>query len=181
ACHPPPDLAGPEGRLAGAVEQRVEQLEVHSGKCGIVEGLSQQSPHTRIRPGWRRGCVVLGRPNTCRVLGLPASSPRSPPGRPGCTRPAGTGPDRVRLARYLAHAGVASRRAAQRLVAEGRVTVGGAVVTDPAREVDESSAVSVDGEPVAREERIVYAVNKPAGVVSTARDTHGRPTVTELV
>jgi 23S rRNA pseudouridine2605 synthase len=87
----------------------------------------------------------------------------------------------MRLAKYLAHAGVASRRAAERLVAEGRVTVGGAVVTDPARDVDERSAVAVDGEPVAREERIVYALNKPAGVVSTAHDTHGRPTVTELV
>jgi 23S rRNA pseudouridine2605 synthase len=88
---------------------------------------------------------------------------------------------RMRLAKYLAHAGVASRRAAERLIAAGRVTVGGEPVTDPARDVDESSAVAVDGEPVALEEREVYAVNKPAGVVSTARDTHGRPTVTGLV
>ncbi|HKP90529.1 MAG TPA: pseudouridine synthase [Thermoleophilaceae bacterium] len=87
----------------------------------------------------------------------------------------------MRLAKYLAHAGVASRRAAERLIADGRVTVGGGVVTDPARDVDESSDVAVDGEPVAPEGRVVYALNKPAGVVSTARDTHGRPTVTELV
>jgi 23S rRNA pseudouridine2605 synthase len=87
----------------------------------------------------------------------------------------------MRLAKYLAHAGVASRRAAERLIAEGRVTVGGAPVTDPARDVDEQSGVAVDGEPVAPEGRVVYALNKPAGVVSTARDTHGRPTVTGLV
>jgi 23S rRNA pseudouridine2605 synthase len=87
----------------------------------------------------------------------------------------------MRLAKYLAHAGVASRRAAERLIADGRVTVGGARVTDPARDVDEGSGVAVDGEPVAPEGRVVYALNKPAGVVSTARDTHGRPTVTELV
>ena len=87
----------------------------------------------------------------------------------------------MRLAKYLAHAGVASRRAAERLIADGRVTVGGAPVTDPARDVDERSAVAVDGEPVAPEGRVVYALNKPAGVVSTARDTHGRPTVIELV
>ena len=87
----------------------------------------------------------------------------------------------MRLARYLAHCGVASRRAAERLVAEGRVTVAGEVVTDPARGVDRSSQVRVDGEPVAPESREVWALNKPVGVVSTARDTHGRPTVVELV
>ncbi len=87
----------------------------------------------------------------------------------------------MRLAKYLAHAGVASRRAAEGLVAEGRVTVAGTAVTDPARDVDESSAVAVDGEPVRAEPREVWVLNKPAGVVSTASDTHGRRTVTELV
>jgi len=87
----------------------------------------------------------------------------------------------VRLAKYLAHSGVASRRAAEQLVADGRVTVAREVVTDPARDVDESSDVRFDGEPVGPEAREVYALNKPAGVVSTARDTHGRPTVTSLV
>jgi 23S rRNA pseudouridine2605 synthase len=87
----------------------------------------------------------------------------------------------VRLAKFLAHAGVASRRAAERLVAEGRVTVAGEVVTDPARDVDESSGVALDGQQVAPEPHEVHALNKPAGVVSTARDTHGRPTVVELV
>jgi 23S rRNA pseudouridine2605 synthase len=90
-------------------------------------------------------------------------------------------PEPVRLAKYLAHAGVASRRAAERLIADGRVTVGGRTVTDPARDVDERSGVAVDGETVAPESLAVYALNKPAGVVSTAADTHGRPTVTELV
>src|ERR671935_823248 len=87
----------------------------------------------------------------------------------------------MRLARYLAHAGAASRRAAEKLIADGRVTVGGEVVTDPARDVDEASAVALDGEPRAPEPREVYALNKPRGVVSTARDTHGRRTVTEFV
>jgi 23S rRNA pseudouridine2605 synthase len=85
----------------------------------------------------------------------------------------------VRLAKYLAHSGVASRRAAERLIADGRVTVAGEVVTDPAFDVD--SQVAVDGVPVEPEPREMYALNKPAGVVSTARDTHGRPTVTALV
>jgi 23S rRNA pseudouridine2605 synthase len=87
----------------------------------------------------------------------------------------------MRLAKFLAHAGVASRRAAERLVASERVTVAGEVVTDPARDVSESSGVEVDGRPVAAEPREVHAVNKPAGVVSTAGDTHGRRTVVGLV
>jgi 23S rRNA pseudouridine2605 synthase len=87
----------------------------------------------------------------------------------------------VRLVKFLAHAGVASRRAAERLIAEGRVSVEGQPVTDPARDVEESSDVAVDGRPVAREPREVHVLNKPVGVVSTARDPGGRPTVVELV
>jgi 23S rRNA pseudouridine2605 synthase len=93
----------------------------------------------------------------------------------------------VRLAKYLAHAGVASRRAAERLIDEGRVRVNGAVVRDPARDVASGDAaapqeIAVDGVRVCgQESRVVYAVHKPAGVLSTARDPHGRPTVVELV
>ncbi len=87
----------------------------------------------------------------------------------------------MRLAKYLAHSGVASRRAAEKLIAAGRVRLGGEVVRDPARDVDESSAVAVDGAPVAPEPREVYALHKPVGVVSTARDPGGNPTVVELV
>ena len=88
----------------------------------------------------------------------------------------------MRLAKYLAHSGVASRRAAEGLVRAGRVTVDDEVVRDPARDVDEASGVAVDGSRVApTEARVVYAVHKPVGVVSTARDPQGRPTVVELV
>jgi 23S rRNA pseudouridine2605 synthase len=87
----------------------------------------------------------------------------------------------MRLAKYLAHSGVASRRAAEELVAAGRVTVAGERARDPALDVDEGSGVKVDGRPVAPEPREVHVLNKPIGVVSTARDTHGRQTVTELV
>jgi 23S rRNA pseudouridine2605 synthase len=88
----------------------------------------------------------------------------------------------MRLAKYLAHAGVASRRAAEEIVRDRRVTVDGDVVTDPARNVDEHNAVAVDGEALSpRPERVVYAVNKPLGVVSTASDPQGRPTVVSLI
>ncbi len=88
----------------------------------------------------------------------------------------------MRLVKYLAHAGVASRRAAEGLIADGRVSLEGEIVRDPARDVGEGQAVALDGQPVAGPEpRVAYALNKPAGVVSTASDTHGRPTVVGLV
>jgi 23S rRNA pseudouridine2605 synthase len=88
----------------------------------------------------------------------------------------------MRLGKFLAHAGIASRRRAEDLVRAGRVSVGGITVRDPARDVDESSSVAVDGKPVAgAEPHEIWALNKPAGVVSTARDTHGRRTVLDLL
>jgi 23S rRNA pseudouridine2605 synthase len=87
----------------------------------------------------------------------------------------------VRLAKYLAHAGVASRRAAEQLIAAGKVSVGGEVVRDPAVDVDEVSVVEVNGNRISPEPREVWAVNKPLGVVSTAREPGRRRAVTELV
>jgi 23S rRNA pseudouridine2605 synthase len=88
----------------------------------------------------------------------------------------------MRLAKYLAHAGVASRRAAEDLIRAGRVTVDGEVVGDLGRHLAGGEEVRVDGGVVGgAEERAVWLVHKPAGVVSTARDTHGRPTVVSLV
>ena len=88
----------------------------------------------------------------------------------------------MRLAKFLAHAGIASRRRAEDLVRAGRVSVGGITVRDPARDVDETSGVVVDGKPVAgAEPHEIWALNKPQGVVSTVKDTHGRRTVLDLL
>ena len=89
----------------------------------------------------------------------------------------------MRLAKYLAHAGVASRRAAEAVIAAGRVRRRRRRRSPiRPRDVALSSAVTVDGRPLAGPEpRVLYALNKPLGVVSTARDTHGRPTVLGLV
>jgi 23S rRNA pseudouridine2605 synthase len=87
----------------------------------------------------------------------------------------------VRLAKFLARAGVASRRAAEQVIAEGRVTVDGAVVADPARDVDDGVEVLVDGHRVSAERTETWAVNKPLDVVSTAREPGRRRAVTELV
>ena len=87
----------------------------------------------------------------------------------------------MRLAKFLAHGGVASRRRAEEIIAKGMVTVGGEVVRDPARDVAEGDDVRVNGSLVGAEEREVWAVNKPAGVVSTAREPGERPAVVSLV
>jgi 23S rRNA pseudouridine2605 synthase len=89
----------------------------------------------------------------------------------------------MRLAKFLASAGVASRRASEELIRAGRVRVGADVVLDPAFDVDGVSVpVFVDGAAVSIDAgRVVYAVNKPAGVVSTASDPQRRPTVVSLV
>lgn len=88
----------------------------------------------------------------------------------------------MRLGKFVATAGVASRRASEALIRAGRVSLNGEAVTDPARNVGEGDEVAVDGAPIGQpEQRIVYAVNKPVGVVSTARDPQRRPTVVSLV
>jgi 23S rRNA pseudouridine2605 synthase len=87
----------------------------------------------------------------------------------------------VRLVKYLAHGGVASRRLSEKIIGSGRVTVDGKVVADPARDVDEDNDVRVDGSPVKVEAHEVWAVNKPAGVVSTAKEPGERPAVVSLV
>ena len=88
----------------------------------------------------------------------------------------------MRLAKFLAHAGVASRRGAEEIIRAGRVSIAGKTVTDPARDVDIDSGVAVDGKFLeGPEERMVFLVHKPKGVLSTAADPHGRRTIVDLV
>ncbi|HPW18068.1 MAG TPA: pseudouridine synthase [Candidatus Aminicenantes bacterium] len=90
----------------------------------------------------------------------------------------------TRLNKYLAHAGVCSRREADRKIAEGRVAVNGRVVMELGEKIDpERDRVAVDGKPVrGAEERPVYILmNKPAGRVVSVKDPFGRPTVMELI
>ena len=89
----------------------------------------------------------------------------------------------MRLQKYLASCGVASRRAAEEIIASGRVSVNGVTVTQMGVSVDEyNDVVEVDGARVSLEERKVYILlSKPKGYVTTVTDTHDRPTVLDLV
>jgi 23S rRNA pseudouridine2605 synthase len=89
----------------------------------------------------------------------------------------------VRLQKLLAHAGIASRRACEQLILEGRVTVNGAVITELGTKADpERDHIKVDGKRVGSAEHLVYlAMNKPKNCVTTVNDPEGRPTVMDLL
>lgn len=87
-----------------------------------------------------------------------------------------------RLNKFLARAGIASRRKCDRLIAEGRVTVNGVVVTNPATRVSEDDVIFVDNTPVRVECRTVYLMlHKPPGYLTTLHDPYGRKTIAELI
>ncbi|HOL17831.1 MAG TPA: pseudouridine synthase [Bacillota bacterium] len=88
----------------------------------------------------------------------------------------------MRLAKYLAAAGVASRRKAEQIIREGRVTVNGERALLPQTGVSAGDEILVDGIPVRSPEHYYYLLlDKPIGFVSTVSDPHGRPTVLDLV
>ena len=88
----------------------------------------------------------------------------------------------IRLQVFLAHSGIASRRACESLIAEGRVSVNGTVVTTPGTKVFPSDKVLFDGKPVVVESKKRYVLlNKPAGYVCSLADEKGRSTAAELL
>jgi 23S rRNA pseudouridine2605 synthase len=86
--------------------------------------------------------------------------------------------ERERIAKFMARAGVASRRESERLIEAGRVALNGAVVLHPAMLVGADDVLAIDGKAIAVPERTrLWRYHKPAGLVTTARDPQGRPTV----
>src|SRR5690606_25097164 len=83
-----------------------------------------------------------------------------------------------RIAKYLARAGICSRRDAERLIAEGRVTLNGQVLDSPAVNVTAADKMTVDGTPVGRKEPTrLWRYHKPNGLVTSHRDEQGRETI----
>lgn len=85
-----------------------------------------------------------------------------------------------RIAKVLARAGIASRRDAERLIAEGRITVDGETLTSPARKVTGAEDIRFDGERIGKPEGVrLWRYHKPSGLVTTHKDPQGRQTVFE--
>ncbi|WP_088623260.1 pseudouridine synthase [Oceanicola sp. 22II-s10i] len=114
----------------------------------------------------------------------PARPPRpARPQRPRTAAPAPkdppkSGPEGDRIAKVLSRAGIASRRDAEKMIAEGRVSVNGKVLDSPALNVTARDKVTVDGKPLeAPEPARLWLYHKPTGLVTTARDDKGRRTI----
>ncbi|WP_461254983.1 pseudouridine synthase [Treponema sp. R80B11-R83G3] len=89
---------------------------------------------------------------------------------------------RIRLQVYLSHAGIASRRAAEEIIAQGRVSVNGITITSQGSKVEDGDIVLLDGKPVQTETRLLYlALNKPPGYICSSNDPQGRPLALSLL
>jgi 23S rRNA pseudouridine2605 synthase len=87
-----------------------------------------------------------------------------------------------RIAKLLAHAGVASRRDVERMIADGRVALNGVLLSTPATVLSSLDGITVDGHPIAKTQGLrVWRYYKPTGCLTTHRDPQGRPTVFELL
>lgn len=88
----------------------------------------------------------------------------------------------MRLNKYIAQAGICSRRTADELTKDGKVKINGSVMTQPGYDVKPGDIVSVNGRVITTAEKICcYALNKPTGYVCTAKDEKNRPTVLSLL
>ncbi len=90
--------------------------------------------------------------------------------------------EKMRLQKYIAHCGVASRRKAEEIIANGRVTVNDEIVYEMGIKVDDNDLIKIDGKRLKLEKRKVYILfNKPAGVITSSSDEFGRKTVLDYL
>jgi len=87
----------------------------------------------------------------------------------------------MRIAKYLASCGVASRRKSEELIEAGKVHVNGEKITSPALNVEPTDKITIGGKEISPNVKVYYALNKPKGYVSTTTDIHKEKIVTELV
>ena len=175
------------------VEFGTPELPIVSNLTGrLAEGDDLRTPEYWVRHvrqavrfadgiGWRARLIS----GDCRKRCARPSALRASPPAPGYIRftmaqPASETPQRI--AKVLARAGLCSRRDAERWIAEGRVTLDGAVLTSPAVTVTDDSDIRVDGKPLPEPDRPrLWRYHKPAGLVTTHRDERSRRTVFEAL
>ena len=86
-----------------------------------------------------------------------------------------------RLQKVIAASGITSRRKAEKLMLEGRVSVDGKVIRELGYQVTGKERIEVDGEILTREEKVYFLLNKPRGVITSVTDDKNRKTVTDLI
>ncbi len=89
--------------------------------------------------------------------------------------------EKIRLNRYIANAGICSRREADKFIAEGLVTVNGTIITEMGYKVAPTDSVLYNGTPLNPEKKVYLVMNKPKDTVTTVRDQHAKKTVMDLV
>lgn len=87
----------------------------------------------------------------------------------------------MRLAKYLAHAGVASRRSSEEIIRSGAIQVNGKTIKDPAFSVSEEDNIFYRGTPLKKESHVYYLFHKPAGVTTSLKDRHAEETITSYL
>lgn len=86
-----------------------------------------------------------------------------------------------RLQKYIANSGVASRRKAEELILDGKVKVDGKVIRELGTKVSGNETIEVNGNILAKEDKVYYLLNKPRGIISSSNDEVGRKTVVDLI
>jgi len=90
--------------------------------------------------------------------------------------------ENVRLQKYLADAGIASRRKSEEIITAGRVSVNGKIITELGTKVSQNDAICLDGKPVEAKAKLIYIMlHKPEGVITSVSDPQGRPVVLDFV
>ena len=145
--------------------------------AGVPGDSEEEKPKfRRVAAPPRGGDAPLRRkPAAAKVV--PVATPQVPANEAEAVTPEGD-----RIAKAIARAGIASRRDAEAMIEQGRVTLNGKTLTSPAVNVTAQDAITVDGEPLpARERTRLWIYHKPRGLVTTARDPEGRQTVFEAL
>ena len=145
--------------------------------AGIPGDSAEEKPKVRrvVAPARGGDAPLRRKPAVAKVVPVARPEAETAEGEAGT-------PEGDRIAKAIARAGIASRRDAEAMIEQGRVTLNGRTLTSPAINVTPEDAITVDGEPLpARERTRLWIYHKPRGLVTTARDPEGRQTVFEAL